>query len=168
MKIVSTVILSLLLYSGCDQSGLNPDEYQEPGFSGTITFIGTIPPADSIRDLRIVAVPYYPVDTTFAELFDKIVNKGIIPFSESFSGNVAPSTTVAYAMNVKPQAYRYVAVVQMYGINFLNDWKVVSVFGYSPSDPNPKTVTVSDGIQTKGVNFVVDFYSLPTQPFKLP
>jgi hypothetical protein len=168
MKIVSTVILFLALIPGCDQSGLNPDEYQEPGFSGTITFTGTIPPSDSLRDLRIVAVPYYPVDTTFAELFDKIVNKGIIPFSESLSGTAAANSTVVYVMNVKPQEYRYVAVVQMYGINFLNDWRVVSVFGYTPSDPNPKTVTVSDGIQTRGVNFVVDFYSLPTQPFKLP
>jgi len=168
VKLVSTVIFSLVLVSGCDQSGLNPETYQEPGFSGTIAFTGSIPPPDSIRDLRIVAVPYYPVDTTFAELFDKIVNKGIIPFSESLSGKVLPNSTIEYVMNVKPQEYRYVAVVQMYGLNFLNDWRVVSVFGYTSSDPNPKTVKVADGVQTKGVNFTVDFYSLPTQPFKLP
>lgn len=168
MKLVSTVILSLLLLFGCDQYGLNPDEYREPGFTGSITFTGSIPPSDSIRDLRIVAVPYYPVDSTFAELFDKIVNKGIIPFSESLSEKVAPNGSIEYTMNVKPQDYRYVAVVQMYGLNFLNDWRVVSVFGYTSSDPNPKTVTVSDGKQTVGINFVVDFYTLPAQPFKLP
>ena len=165
LLIVLTFILSV---NGCDRTGLNPNEYQEPGISGRISFNGQIPPPDSLRDLRIVAVPYYPVDTTFADLFDKIVNKGNIPFSEGFSDRVVSNGSLQYQMNVKPQTFHYVAVVQMYGANFLLDWRVVSVYGYTAEDPSPKPVIVKEGNVTDNVNFIVDFYSVPVQPFKHP
>ncbi|MHB1048855.1 MAG: hypothetical protein ACYC09_02150 [Bacteroidota bacterium] len=158
----------ILSANGCDRDGLNPNQYQEPGISGTISFAGPLPPSDSLRDLRIVAVPYYPVDTTFAELFDKIVNKGIIPFSEGLSAKAVANGSIAYHMNVKPQTYHYVAVVQLFGINFLQDWRVVSIYGYTTADPTPKPVVVTEGTITDNINFVVDFSSVPVQPFTQP
>lgn len=168
LKISILFLFLLLFYCGCDNTGLNPNEYQEPGFSGTITFSGSIPPADSLRDLRLIAVPYYPIDSTFVEIFDKIINQGIIPFSEGLSGKVTPGGSFEYTLNVKPQTYFYVALVQNYGINFLTDWRVVSVYGYTSLSPNPVPITVLDGKMLQGINFIVDFYSLPTQPFKMP
>jgi len=162
------VLTFILSVCGCDRDGLNPNDYQEPGISGTITFDGQLPPLDSLKDLRIVAVPYYPVDTTFAELFDKIVNKGIIPFSEGFSGKAVSNGSLPYQMDVKPQTYHYVAVVQLYGANFLQDWRVVSVYGYTTADPKPKPVVVKEGAVTDNINFFVDFYSVPVQPFNHP
>jgi hypothetical protein len=164
----AALFLFIVSFAGCDRSGLNPNDFQEPGFSGTINFAGTIPPSDSIRDLRIVAVPYYPVDSTFADLFDKIVNKGIIPFSGSISDKAMPFSAHRYEMNVAPQTYYYIAVVQLYGLNFLQDWRVVSVYGYTHLDPTPKPVTVTEGRMSTGIDFVVDFYSVPDQPFKVP
>lgn len=162
------VILLILPSAGCDREGLNPNVYQEPGISGRIIFAGALPPPDSLRDLRIVAVPYYPVDTTFAELFDKIVNKGIIPFSEGMAGQAAAHGIVPYHMNVKPQTYYYVAAVQLFGVNFLQDWRVVGIYGYTAANPAPEPVTVREGKISDNIDITVDFYSLPVQPFTLP
>lgn len=165
-EILLSIVVLLSIFSACDQSGLNPNEYQEPGFSGSITVVGLIPPRDSVRDLRVVAVPYYPVDTTVADLIDKILNKQVIPFSESLSNNVAPNTTIQYQMFVKPKTYHYVAVAQLYGINVFQDWRVVGIYGYSPSTPTPAPVVVVEGQMTKNINITVNFYNLPPQPFK--
>lgn len=165
----TTLFLScFLLFIGCDEEGLNPNKVQEPGFSGSITFTGTIPPADSIDDLRVVAVPYLPVDTTVADLIDKIVNKQVIPFSGSLSEKVTANATIQYEIFVRPQTYYYVAVAHLYGTNIFQDWRVVSIYGYTPSNPHPAPVVVVDGEMKLNVNFVVDFYNPPPQPFKLP
>lgn len=167
-QMIAALAVLILSLNGCGEQGLNPDTYQEPGFSGAMNFTGRIPPPDSLIDVRIVAVPYYPVDSTFAELFDKIVTKGIIPFSENMKEKVLPSSTVEYLFSVKPQIYYYVAVVQQYGPNPLQHWKVVGVYGYSPSHPHPVPVTVVDGVMTDGIDFTIDFYNVPIQPFKVP
>lgn len=164
-KLPLLLIVSLLA-AGCDEEGLNPDEFQEPGFSGTITFVGTIPPRDSIDDLRVVAVPYYPVDTTVAELITKILNQ-TIPYSGSLSDQVAANTTIRYEMFVKPDTFKYVAVAQLFNsANPFQDWRVVSIYGNSATNPSP--VVVIDGEMKKNINFTVDFYKLPPQPFKQP
>jgi hypothetical protein len=165
-KVPLFVTVFLLSLNGCDQSGLNPNEFQEPGFSGRITIAGAIPPRDSLRDLRVVAVPYYPVDTTVADLIDKILNKQIIPFSGSLSDNVSANSILQYQLFVKPKKYEYVAVAQLYGNNIFQDWRVVGIFGYSKTNPTPAPVIVVDGEMTKDVNITVDFYDLPPQPFK--
>ncbi|MBI2429723.1 MAG: hypothetical protein HYV29_13190 [Ignavibacteriales bacterium] len=164
----SLLLIVSLLLSGCDEEGLNPNEFQEPGFSGTITFVGSIPPRDSIDDLRVVAVPYYPVDTTVADLIDKILNKQIIPFSGSLSDQVEPNTTIRYEMFVKPQTYYYIAVAQLYGANIFQDWRVVSIYGHTPTHNDPLPITIIDGELKENINFTVDFYNLPPQPFKVP
>ncbi len=161
------LLLSVSLLSvGCDEEGLNPDEFQEPGFSGTITFAGTIPPRDSIDDLRVVAVPYFPIDTTVAELITKILNQ-TIPYSGSLSDQVAANTAIQYEMFVKPDTFKYVAVAQLFNsANPFQDWRVVSIYGNSATNPSP--VVVIDGEMKKNINFSVDFYNLPPQPFKQP
>lgn len=157
-------ILSLL--NGCDE-GLNPNNVTEPGFGGTISYVSKLPPADSLKDLRIVAVPYFPVDTLFQPLIFKIID-GIIPFSADLRSTADSGKTVRYEFFLKPQTYYYIAIVQQYGIDVFSQWRVVSVFQQSPTDPNPKTISVQDGKFSENVNFVVDFYHLPPQPFRVP
>lgn len=153
-------------FSGCD-GGLDPDSVVEPGFGGTITYISRIPPPDSLKDLRIVAVPYYPVDTLFQPLIIKVI-EGIIPFSADIRSGADSGKTVTYEMFLKPKTYYYIAIVQQYGIDVFSQWKVVSVFQQSPSDPTPRIITVEDGKFTKNIHFTVDFYNLPPQPFRMP
>lgn len=166
----SITLFSLLVFfilTGCDEQGLNPNDVSEPGFGGTISFVSKLPPPDSLKDLRIVAVPYFPVDTLFQPLIIKVI-EGVIPFSENMISKADSGTTFSYEMFVKPQTYYYLAVVQQYGIDVFSQWKVVGVFGYIPSQINSKTIVVPDGKFVHGVNFTVDFYQLPPQPFKAP
>lgn len=161
------IFLALFLQNGCDEQGLNPNNVVEPGFGGTISFVSKIPGADSLRDLRIVAVPYYPIDTLFQPLILKVID-GIIPFSEDIRLKADSGKTIQYEIFVKPQTYYYVAIVQQYGIDVFSQWKVVSVFGHTITNPNPAAISISDGKFTGNINFVVDFYNLPPQPFKVP
>jgi hypothetical protein len=160
-------ILAVLFNAGCSEQGLNPDTFKDPGFSGTISFESAIPPADSLRDLRVVAVPYYPIDTVFQTLILKII-EGTIPFGENISTKASSGTTMRYEMQVKPQAYPYVAVVQQFGADVFSQWKVVAVFGLNKTVTVPASVLVEDGKVTQNINFTVDFYNLPPQPFRIP
>ena len=160
-------LLGFILLTGCDEQGLNPNDVSEPGFGGSITFVSKLPPTDSLTDLRIVAVPYFPVDTLFQPLIIKVI-EGIIPFGENIVSKADSGKTITYEMFVKPQTYYYLAIVQQYGIDVFSQWKVVGVFGYVPSQTQSKIITVPDGKFIRDVNFTVDFYQLPPQPFKLP
>jgi hypothetical protein len=146
---------------------LNPNDVSDPGIGGTISYISTIPPSDSLLDLRVVAVPYFPVDTLPQALIGKVV-EGIIPFSGDIRATAISGTTASYELYLRPQTYYYIAVVQQYGTDVFSQWKVVSVYGYTPSTPNPLSVSVLDEHFTTGINFTVDFYNVPPQPFKVP
>lgn len=164
-----TLLFGVCLFSllGCDEQGLNPNDVSEPGIGGTITYISKLPPPDSLYDLRVVAVPYFPLDTTFQPLIFNVV-EGIIPFSGDIRSTADSGKTVKYELYCKPQKYYYVAIVQQYGLDVFAQWRVVSVYGYSTANPNPQTITIVDGKFTPNINFVVDFYHLPPQPFRTP
>lgn len=162
------LLLIILLLTGCDEQGLNPNDVaSETGFGGKITFTSKIPPQEKIEDLRIVAVPYYPVDTTVAELIAKVLSS-VIPFTESLPTAVDSGSVLQYKFLLKPQTYPYVAVVQRYGSNFFLEWKVISVYGFSSAKSYPDTVIVKENRFVSNINFEVDYNNLPPQPFKTP
>lgn len=162
----SVISFLLLFWWGCDK-GLDPTNVEDPGFGGTITYLGVRPPADSLRDLRIVAVPYFPLDSTFQPLIMNVV-QGVIPFSSDLRTNIDSGKSVPYTMFVKPQTYYYIAVVQQFGLDPFSQWKVVGVYTMSPSSTIPKVLTISDGVFTPNINMTVDFDHLPPQPFRVP
>lgn len=153
-----------ILFSGCDK-GLAPVSATvvSPGFGGTITYKSKIPPPDSLFDLRVVAVPYYPIDSLFQNILLKVFSGEIAYSPNSLS---TADSTIKYSMFVFPKTYYYVAVMQQYGPLIFTDWRVVGIYGYSPASPTPKSVTVPDGKFIEGINMDVDFYNLPPQPFK--
>ena len=161
------ILLLTITLLGCDK-GISPDDTLtvKPGFGGTITYVSSPPPRDSLIQLRIVAVPYYPIDTVVGALIQKIL-LGEIPFSDTLQLSSTDSgKTQRYEFFVPPGEYKYVAVVQQYGALIFEDWRVVSIYGFSPSTPFPRPVTVTvDKFQT-GIDFIVDFKNLPPQPFK--
>lgn len=161
------IFLFTVALLGCDK-GISPSDTPEvkPGFGGTITYVAPPPPRDSLIQLRIIAVPYYPIDTVVATLIDKIV-RGVIPYSDTLQlSSIDSGKTQRYEFFIPPAEYKYVAVVQQYGLLLYEDWRVVSVYGFSQLAPFPRPVTVAaDKFQT-GIDFVVDFRNLPPQPFK--
>lgn len=168
MRHIPLVVGSLLLFlAGCDHGGLDPTSVQEPGFSGQIRFQGRRPAADSLKDLRLVAVPYYPIDTTFQLVILKVLD-GTIAFGTELTPSVSSDSPVRYELRVKPNVYPYVAIVQQYGADVFSQWRVVSVYGYSALHPSPSPVTVRDGELTTSIDLTVDFDHLPPQPFRTP
>ncbi|MBP9211291.1 MAG: hypothetical protein KBF97_00755 [Bacteroidetes bacterium] len=162
----SCLLVMLFSLSACDK-GLDPNTVSEPGFGGTITYADVFPPSDSLRDLRLVAVPYYPIDTLFQPLILKVID-GVIPFSADLRASAGPGQSVPYSMFLKPKTYYYVAVVQQFGIDPFSHWKVVGVYTSSPTDTIPKVLNVADGTFVPNINISVDFYHLPPQPFRVP
>ncbi len=161
-----SILLFTIIFLGCDK-GISPSDIPQikPGFGGTVTYISSPPPRDSLVQLRIVAVPYYPIDTVVDTLIKKIV-LGVIPFSDALQlSNVDSGKTQRYEFFLPPGEYKYVAVVQQYGILILKDWRVVSIYGFSQS--TPRSVTVTEGKFQTGIDFIVDFKNLPPQPFKM-
>jgi hypothetical protein len=166
-KISAVVYCLVLLQFGCDK-GLEPGSVITPGFGGEIYYNSAIPlkpPLDSLFDLRVVAVPYFPVDTSFYVIFRKIIND-TIAYSPASIPTADSGKTVSYEMLVKPKSYYYIAVVQQFGPDVFSQWRVVGIYGYSAASPSPKPVTVPSGGFIKGINIVVDFKNLPPQPFK--
>lgn len=160
------LILILTIASLACDKGISPTDTTKikSGFGGSIAYISTPPPRDSLVQLRVVAVPYYPIDTVVEIFIQKIV-LGVIPFSDSLQlSSIDSGKTQRYEFLLQPGEYKYVAVAQQYGALIFEDWKVVSIYGLTPSTPSPVTVT-ADKFQT-GIDFVVDFKNLPPQPFK--
>lgn len=168
MRRLSLVLSSLLLMlAGCDHGGLDPTVTQEPGFSGQIQFLGRRPAVDSLKDLRVVAVPYYPIDTTFQLVILKVLD-GTIAFGTELTSFAASDLPVRYELRVEPKTYPYVAIVQQYGADVFSQWRVVGVYGYSSAHPAPSPVMVRDGELTTSIDLTVDFDHLPPQPFRTP
>ncbi|MDD8018293.1 MAG: hypothetical protein PHP42_07955 [Bacteroidota bacterium] len=159
-------LITMLVNAGCNE-GLQPISLEETGFGGTISFVSKLPPPDSLFDFRIVAVPYYPIDTTFTQILIKILNDSIA-YSPSTIQTLDSGSIVRYKMLVKPKIYRYVACVQQYGPDSFKQWKVVGIYGFTTVNSAPSSVVVKDGIFTNSIDMVVDFYHLPPQPFKTP
>jgi hypothetical protein len=152
----------LLFVAGCDK-GISPT-VSKTGFSGKVYFMNAPDSTDQILDLRVVAVPYYPIDTSVNELISKILG-GIIPFSSSLPLNVDSGFVANYELDVPAKDYHYIAVVQQFGINITHDWRVLSFYGFDSTSFVPKAVTVQSGEFLSNINMTVDFRHLPPQPF---
>jgi hypothetical protein len=162
--IILMAAMLLVLTGGCDK-GLAPVALKT-GFGGVIHFVSSWPPVDSVLDLRVVAVPYYPVDTLTSQLIDKILS-GVIPYSLTALPLQGDSNmTVAYEMLIPATRYYYIAVVQQYGADVFHDWRVVGAHTNTTSLVPPFTVNVIQDVFVDSINITVDFKHLPPQPFK--
>jgi hypothetical protein len=168
------ILLFTITLLGCDK-GISPNDTANvksgvggsiTGFGGSITYVSPPPPRDSLVQLRVVAVPYYPIDTVVA-MFIQQVLLGIIQFSDTLqTSSIDSGTSQRYDFYVPPGEYKYVAVVQLYGQDIFADWRVIAVYGFSQSTPFPLPVTITENEYRTGIDFIVDFKNLPPQPFK--
>ncbi len=164
MKHAYIIVIAFFL-AGCDK-GISPNQPSsaKTGFAGSVTFVNAPAPTDTIFDLRVVAVPYYPIDTSVNTLITKILG-GAIPFSPSLPLIVDSGFVANYELDVSAKEYDYVAIVQRYGIDYFHDWRVLSFYGFDSTSSVPKTVTVKGGEFLSNINMTVDFHHLPPQPF---
>ncbi len=138
----------LLLASACD-GGLEPPDTSTGAIRATITYppLDQWPSADSLRDLRFVALRFVPRDTT--DFFD--LNR--ISFSDGLTRRVLADTIVL--AGIPATFYPYAGVAQRFSPNVL-DQRVVGVV---PGDG----FLVPRG-DTVDVRVTVDFRSPPPFP----
>lgn len=123
MRVVERIaaVFLLLLFTGCD-GGLEP--VQPPPFGtvkGIVTYEGTWPPADSLRDLRFVAMRITP--KSVADLTDL---NNIVYTEKGLKRNVERDT---FEISTIPNGtYPYCGVAQQYGRNLFTDWRPVGLY----------------------------------------
>lgn len=119
--------------------------------TGTITYVeASWPPRDSVRDLRFVALPFVPQDTSdlFRDLDDLVIG-------ESLEYGVARDS---FAIDAVPAGtYVYAGVAQQYSPDVL-DWRPVGLV-----EDDGGILQVRDGLTTT-VHLSVDFTNPPPFP----
>ena len=139
----------LLLGAGCDH-GFEPPDVRPPGrIVGTVSYTGTWPPADSMRDLRFVAMRFMPRDTSdFLRLNEMAISAGLRRDVASDTFSVA---------DVDPGAFVYAGIAHQFDRNILS-WRPLGL------------VTDDGGIfhvesgRDVHVHVDVDFSNLPVFP----
>ena len=143
------IVAALLLSPGCDH-GLEPPEVDPPGqISGTIQYVGSWPPADSVRDLRFVAMRFVPQDTAdFLQL-----NRMAI--SERLAYGVSADTFTID--EVETGLFVYSGVAQNFDASILS-WKPIGLVVEAGG-----LFTIESGTTTT-VRVTVDFAKPPVFP----
>jgi len=156
LKILSVFVPLWLIFHiinllSCDH-GIDPKNWAEPGFSGKITFMGKIPPKDSLYDLRLVVYKKYPPPNFFE----------FVKFSDSIPLNQNP---YQYTMLIQPGTYEYIVVAQQYGPNLFLHWRAVGFYSLLPGKQFPSAITIDENTFLTNIDITVDFDHLPIQPF---
>lgn len=157
---VALPLLFALLLAACDE-GLVPDpvDAEIAGFEGTLRVVSDWPPADSVRDLRVIAFREYPPKDILSEVVG-----GTAVFSEPLAYD---SSTQAYRVQNAQLtgSFRYIVAAQQYGENLFQDWRVVGVFTVVNDVTQPGAIDLGSGRFVRDVDIRVDFRNLPPQPF---
>ena len=156
------VLLACLALS-CDH-GLSPEmarasASETPGFEGTITVTSRWPAADSLMDLRVVAIRVFPPTNILQEYLN-----GTLLFSDKLVLN-QDTQTYTLRMPGLSGVFQYVAVAQQYAANPFADWRVVGVYTTTGNPAAHAPVDLGAGLFRRGIDITVDFINLPPQPF---
>lgn len=149
---VVIVVLATLVAS-CD-GGLSPPEAETTGvILGGVDYLGPWPDADSLIDLRFVAMRFVPRDTSDFLQLNRIV------FSDPLAvGVVRDSFTIA---GVRPGVFVYSGIAQQYSSNLFS-WRPVGLY-----EENDGVFHVR-GDDTVRIGLHVDFRNLPAFPPPTP
>lgn len=159
-------LCALGMASSCN-GGLDPIAAQQeqkalPSISGTIIYKGGTsawPPADSIKDIRVVAFTRYPPPDIIAEVLSQKAY-----FTD---GLPSPADTTAYRITFPspaPQRIAAVVVAQQYGEDITKQWRVVGIYS-TTGDNHPSPIDFGREATQQHIDITVDFSNLPPQPF---
>jgi hypothetical protein len=159
--------LLLFSFSGCDEE-IGP--LNEPsGFSGVIRFKNW-PPADSVRDLRLVAFASYPIDS--AGVLLTLLSGGGAAYPAigqrfpMFVDSLPYLFTTTNGTNLQVKSYEYIIIAQQFGPNILSDWQPAGVYTTTPGSFAQASMRVLLHRITPGIDVEVDFHRLPPKPWR--
>lgn len=140
--------------SVCEHGLVPPDEPPKGQIKGAIHYLGTLdswPPADSLADLRFVAMRFIPQDTTdFLLRFNEIV------FSDPLQLNV---TSDSFTVDKVPVGtFVYSGVAQHYDADLLYAWRPVGLYVENGG------IFLVRADETVEIDVNVDFRNLPPFP----
>ncbi len=151
------LLLFITLLASCGE-GLEPNQLTFPEkqskIYGTITFKGSWPSIDSLKDLRVIGIKNFPPKDFQTAFFN-----GDILFTEDSLAYFVDSIDYEIEIEKPPLTIEYLAVAQNYGE--LLDWKAVGIY---EANGTPIILDVEEGMSLEA-NFTVDFDNLPPQPF---
>ena len=155
----------MLALASCNEGIAPLEEGIDPGFSGTITFMGEWP--TDIYDTYIVL---------FKNALEEASDFSIINLQ--YVSESIPSGTTLYEYNtllnvtlgeVEAGTYEYLAVAQLktpeLSLN-RSDWVVVGVYFTGGDFVNPATLVVPQNSFLENINITCDFNNPPPQPPK--
>lgn len=165
LKSLICIVAAGFLLGGCDHGLEPPKENQRTAISGTITYQNW-PPADSLKDLRLVAFIDYPPSDIFFEITS---GRAIVypPISALTGLPRNNQEYYDYIMDLPAGTYAYLAVAQLYGDNITEDWRAVGQYDTTGSgtDSIPTAITLLENQVLDSIDIHVDFHNLPYQPF---
>ena len=149
------------LLAACD-GGLEPAE--KPVIAGVVTFKGggdSWPPADSVKEVRIVAFRVYPPQDIISEVLNE---------RAYFTQQSLPlfADTASYSIELpNPPPGRIAAVVAAlrFGDNIMADWRVIGLYTTSGDNSTPSPLDLTGSAAQRNIHITVDFDNLPPQPF---
>lgn len=145
-----TVVASLaFLFFGCDGGLEPPREDRNGAIHGIIQYQGTWPPADSVRDLRLVAMRFVPRDTS------DLLELNRLAISDRLSYGATAETVVVGG--VRPGVFVYTGVAVNYAESIFA-WRPIAVF-----EENDGVFEVRPA-DTAYIRVNVDFSSRPPFP----
>jgi hypothetical protein len=147
----------------CDK-GIAPDSGDvDPGFSGTLTFIGEWPANVTRTHLVLFKNPLITEDDFNAD--------NLIYISEEISFGIAEFdyNTLENSLlgNVVPGEYAYLAVAQSTSLFISLEreaWRVVGVYYNNGDTSQPGKVVIPDNTFITDINITCDFNNPPEQP----
>lgn len=160
---VSILFFALLIIYSCDE-GIAPEpEVVEPGFSGTIRFIGNWP-AD-VKQTNLVLFKNPLLSSADFNVFNIKFISNTIPYGSTiYEFNSKENFLLA---DVQPGEYAYLALAQSNTEQLSlvrSDWFVSGVY-YSRNDTtSPGTLTIPPDTFVEGIEIIVDFNNPPPQP----
>lgn len=162
------LVFSLLCVVPACDTGLTP--LNEPsGFRGVIRFQNW-PPADSVRELRIVAFESLPTDSsTIIESLLAGTAAVYPPLDQQFPkfvDSVEYEFTTKKGINLKLRNYTYIILAQQFGPNILSDWQTAGVYSTRPNSFEPAPLRVLLHRTTPNVDINVDFHNPPPTPWR--
>ncbi|MFH0992170.1 MAG: hypothetical protein V1799_19390 [bacterium] len=167
------IILFLALslgFAACD-GGLEPPTEdsitQEPGISGLITFEkNTWPPADSLIGMWIFASQLYPLDSVLilTGLFSDPPK--ILLYPDLSTSLPLYVDSISYRFKLPPGLYRYIGIIQQMKPELaVRSLRVVGVYASTADPSQPVSVSIGNSQLVRNINFHINFYKIPPQPF---
>ncbi|MCP5061369.1 MAG: hypothetical protein GY936_02775 [Ignavibacteriae bacterium] len=163
MTIRILFIIFVFILQSCDK-GLSPELADiNPGFGGTITFIG-----DWNKEVTRTHVVLFKSPLLSKEDFNafnlKYVSDSIATESSTYNYNTNDESLLS---NISPDSYSYLAVAQSkteaLSLN-REDWEIVGLYYHENDSTKPGVLEIPEDSFVNNINIICDFNNPPPQP----